>query len=507
KIIELESENMKFKNQNKNIMIGSLSIIGLTWILGTSLAITNFISNDNSKIENSLESKITQSNTTLNTFQGTILTKDDVKNIGWDTKTIITLEDWTRDAPNVIEISPEATGGWAQDAAFSFNNTIVSIEIPATIKKINYATFFNSGSLETVTFEEESTLESIGNQAFANAPGTLPTANELIISLPESINSIGQAAFSYSMLKSITIPANITSLSNNLFEGSKINTINFGDNSSLTAIGNEVFRNAAQLENILIPNAVTKIGGYTFRGTKALKTITIPTNVTILESSLFESSNIETIIFDDKSTLGTIGGSVFKNAALLTTINVPVTVEKIGNDAFQGTPLLNSITMIYDLYTIESTFYGFTKQQWDSIIWTNIPKTGKVNTNLAHFMLRKTSIITWNDLESYSGIENEAFKNTEITELTIEFKENFTIGDNAFQDTGSLEKITLDINYKNVVKDFGFSEKQLENIKYTTKNSSDNTGIIVGSILGGIAVIAIGIGGFLYWKKLKKASK
>ncbi|MGL5732457.1 MAG: leucine-rich repeat domain-containing protein, partial [Metamycoplasmataceae bacterium] len=343
-----------------------------------------------------------ESNTTLNIFEGTTITKAEVQALGWNSKTSITLADWASNAPNVTEISPEATGGSAQESAFSFNNTLVDIVIPAKIKKINYGTFLNARNLSNVTFEQGSTLEYIGNEAFAHSPGTPPSTTELKIVLPESIISIGKAAFSYSMLKEITIPSNITLLNNNLFDGSKVETINFATDSQLAEIGYEVFEDARLLESINIPASVTKIGSAAFKGTKSLKTISIPDSITSLSDDLFEGSFIETINFGQDSKLRLIGQEVFKNATLLKMIDVPDTVTAIGDNTFQGTSSLTSITLPYHL--------------------------------------------------------------------------------------------------KDIVDDLGLTDKQLKDIVYDDAPKSSNTGVIISSIVGAILVIAIGIGGLLYWK-------
>ncbi|MGL5732731.1 MAG: hypothetical protein ACRCXE_01505, partial [Metamycoplasmataceae bacterium] len=76
--------------------------------------------------------------------------------------------------------------------------------------------------------------------------------------------------------------------------------------------------------------------------------------------------------------------------------------------------------------------------------------------------------------------------------------------------TSSLNTIRLHKDYKKIVDTLGFSATQLENIEYTNETPSpsptedgNNTGVIVGSIIGVIAAIALGAGGFIYWKKMQ----
>ncbi|MGL5732912.1 MAG: leucine-rich repeat protein, partial [Metamycoplasmataceae bacterium] len=109
----------------------------------------------------------------------------------------------------------------------------------------------------------------------------------------------------------------------------------------------------------------------------------------------------------------------------------------------------------------------------------------------------------------YSEIEKEAFMGTNITELTIDYKSGFKIGDDAFKNTSSLTKITLDASYEPSVPKWGLTATQITAIKYNETpvepgESSNNTGLIVGLIIGFLAVAGLGVGGFFYWKKMQK---
>ncbi|MGL5205707.1 MAG: hypothetical protein ACRC7B_02220, partial [Metamycoplasmataceae bacterium] len=151
---------MKLKKERQNIFLGLLSIIGLGSILGTSFIVINnemarpidntllSVEKNNSELLNTHKA-----NLRINPFLGTTLTKDDVIALEWDRKTDITLQDWADWAPNVIEISPRATGGSGTTAAFSQNTNLLNIEIPNKVQIINYASFFNATNLVNVTFQ------------------------------------------------------------------------------------------------------------------------------------------------------------------------------------------------------------------------------------------------------------------------------------------------------------------------------------------------------------------
>ena len=88
-----------------------------------------------------------------------------------------------------------------EGTAFSYNKSIKSLVIPATITSLAPAAFAFCTSLETVTLPE--TLLSIGNAAFENCTSLSK------ITLPPHLESIGTRAFAKcSSLKEINIPGN-----------------------------------------------------------------------------------------------------------------------------------------------------------------------------------------------------------------------------------------------------------------------------------------------------------
>ena len=76
--------------------------------------------------------------------------------------------------------------------AFDGNSTASStVNIPANVKTIGEYAFYNCSSLDTIAFDADSKLETIGKYAFSN------TKTYSIISLPATVTSIGTAAFKH----------------------------------------------------------------------------------------------------------------------------------------------------------------------------------------------------------------------------------------------------------------------------------------------------------------------
>lgn len=131
------------------------------------------------------------------------------------------------------------------DTVIDPRNTITKIIIPAKIKIIGPYSFSEYYQLQSVVFESDSELTSIGESAFDNCQSLTS------INIPEGVTSIGNSAFNgCSSISSINIPENVTS------------------------IGDYAFEYCESLENITIPASVTSIGGSAFKGCMNLTDLT-----------------------------------------------------------------------------------------------------------------------------------------------------------------------------------------------------------------------------------------
>lgn len=186
-----------------------------------------------------------------------------------------------------------------QISAYAFNNKITSVVIPNTVTVISGYAFYNATSLRSVTFSDNSTLESINTSAFANCTSLVS------FRVPKSVTQIGDYAF-----------ANCTSLNNLSFE-------EFGqsDIRSNLYVGNYVFDNCTALTTVTISKHTLELGVGVFR------------NASKLASVLFDT---------DASELKTIREYAFQRTAL-TTITFPKSLEGVGDYAFDTCLNLNSV--------------------------------------------------------------------------------------------------------------------------------------------------------------------
>jgi hypothetical protein len=140
------------------------------------------------------------------------------------------------------------------------------------------------------------------------------TGSAAVVNIPPSIDgipvtAIGQRAFFYCRLTSITIPAGVTAIGDLAFAGCSSLTSIIIPNS-VTAIGDAAFRDCSSLTSIIIPAGVTAIGDYAFYGCSSLSGITKPAGVTAIGDGAFEGCSSLSAA-DREAIRGRFGDGVF----------------------------------------------------------------------------------------------------------------------------------------------------------------------------------------------------
>ena len=171
------------------------------------------------------------------------------------------------------------------------------------------------------------------------------------ITLPDSITTIGQEAFSNSsQLTSLTIPASVTS------------------------IGDGAFFNCSSLTELVIPDGITEIKSYTFAGCLSLKTVTIPNTVTSIGNNAFQNcAALTSFTFDENIT--SVGDYAFSGCTGLTELTIPDTVTTLGERVFEYTSEEFTVSVCYDAEPLEG---------WDEKWYSGI-KGKALNTSTVYF--------------------------------------------------------------------------------------------------------------------------
>lgn len=196
-------------------------------------------------------------------------------------------------------------------------------------------TFYNCSSLTNIIIPNNVT--NIGVEAF------LDCSNLTSVIIPDSITSIGSFAFNRTGLTNITVDSNNSTYDSrnncNAIIKTSTNTLIKGCNNTIipntvTSIGDAAF-NECSFTNITIPDSVTSIKSGAFQYCENLTSITIPSSVTSIDKAAFLSCDKLANITCLRITAPTIQSSTFKYVKTNGILTVPS--GSTGYDTWMGT--------------------------------------------------------------------------------------------------------------------------------------------------------------------------
>jgi len=186
--------------------------------------------------------------------------------------------------------------------AFDGDTTIETLYIPNTLKKIGSYAFRENTSLTSITFEENSQLETIDMHAFYNASSLTG------VILPDQLKVIGILAFRNTAITEIVIPNSVVTIDNYAFEMCyDLEVVSFETGSSLQTLGIGVFSRTGVID-IVLPNSVTSIGNYCFQINASLLSVYIPESVIYVGSHLF-SNSVNAVVYVQSAVQPTLWNS------------------------------------------------------------------------------------------------------------------------------------------------------------------------------------------------------
>ncbi|MCR4897820.1 MAG: leucine-rich repeat domain-containing protein [Acholeplasmatales bacterium] len=194
------------------------------------------------------------------------------------------------------------------DRAFMYRN-IESLYIPKSVTYIGNYAFYYCNNLKTVTFEEGSLLETIGDNAFMYC-----TELESIF-IPKNVKTINLEAFSYN-----------TSLT----------SITFEEGSLLEEIESKAFKSCYNIESVTFPNNLTILENEAFEYCSKLKEVSFGSGELQIKPSVFYCCyELENVNYYGENNTKAIHSYAFY-LCNLKYFEIGANVTYIGDDAFKG---------------------------------------------------------------------------------------------------------------------------------------------------------------------------
>lgn len=281
---------------------------------------------------------------------------------------------------------------------------ITSLTIPATLITIGSYTFHKDLALTSVTVEDGSILETMGEAAFADCTAlnsfvfagsaakltnigkntfmndtalttlTMAGSNAIKldsplykagklehVSLPEDWTSIPESFFAGSTIESYVIPRTITKIGASAFDSCKsLKSISFESGSSLSEIGDYAFSGCTSLTSIPLPQTVMKIDSNAFNGCTALTSFKMPVLTTYLGDSAFINCTGLTMVDFTGCGKITAYNTPFKGCTAFTSVSIPSSMTVIGKELFE-TSCLTSISIPNTVTEIENGAFNYCK--------------------------------------------------------------------------------------------------------------------------------------------------
>jgi alpha-tubulin suppressor-like RCC1 family protein len=218
---------------------------------------------------------------------------------------------------------PDATNGWPVTSiagyAFPGNVSLTNVIIGAGITNIGDYAFSDCTSLAAINVDASNPgYSSVDGVLFDRSQATLIQypASKVgnYYAIPNSVTSIGDAAFYYSLgLTNIMIP------------------------NSVYSIGSASFYDCENLLSIWIPNSVTNIGDWAFWACDSLTTVTVPASVTSVGGFAFlYCVNLNAVYFEGNAPAD--GGDIFDYDTGVTVYYLPGTIG--WGSTFGGAPTM-----------------------------------------------------------------------------------------------------------------------------------------------------------------------
>lgn len=349
--------------------------------------------------------------------------------------------------------------------AFSGCSGVTSLVVPASITKFEgehhvatntasssatgsyhlHGAFRGMSGLTSLTFEEGVTSLSVG-MFYGSGTSTA------VVTLPDSLVTIADAAFNTAKFKSVTFGKNLTTIGKHAFSNAtNLATVDFSKNEQLTTIGDYAFEKCTKLTTVVLPDnsahGVEELtfGKTIFSGCTALTAATIPATVKNLNSAFAGCTKVVVTHVGNEASadangfmLTADGKRLVKYSGTATDVTVPDGVEIIGDNAFSGNKKITKVTLPTSVKVLEGyAFNGCTK------LATVEGGDGLMSIGAYAF---SGTVITSVDLTGILTVGEYAFYNCKKLSEVVLDDNMTTIANGTFKSCSALAQIDLPVN-------------------------------------------------------------
>ena len=156
-----------------------------------------------------------------------------------------------------------------------------------------------------------------------------------------AVTAIGEMAFAYADVTTVTFQGHLESIGKQAFQYSKITEIDFS-NVDPNGLGTDMCGSCPYLQSVILPEGLTRVPTFMFPQCPNLRHITLPESVTAVGDGAFMESGLESVVIPPRCR--NIGNDSFSGCLELAAVHLPTGLRTIGYSAFSAN---------YELKTIE----------------------------------------------------------------------------------------------------------------------------------------------------------
>ncbi len=227
--------------------------------------------------------------------------------------------------------------------AFTGCTGLTNAALEDGIKLVPAYTFIGATALTNISIP--SSVTAIGDGAFESCS----SLNAL--SFPPNVKSIGKSAFLGTAFGLFVIPGTVTEIGDWAFMDCKaLGTVRFEQGSGTLELGDGVFKNCINLNNVTLPKRVGKVaGGETsyysiFSGCTSLTGAALEAGTAYVPKNAFAFAPA-LVNVTIPSSVKTIGDNAFAGCVRLGTLTMPQNLTSLGRNAFSECISLTGITI------------------------------------------------------------------------------------------------------------------------------------------------------------------